>query len=134
MNLIACGHYKHVRAFGYVHECDAYLFYDVQLGGTVLQLARGDGARALMTEWAASADVLVIEKLGISPSPIARFFQPLLCTTAIAHLLGLPGALPCLRPDALYRACLKNGAIPVGGCHGAADYHDQRSHNAVEGG
>ena len=57
-NFIAFGHYKHVRAFGYVHEADAYLFYDVKFGGTVLQIARGDGARALMLEWTANADVL----------------------------------------------------------------------------
>jgi hypothetical protein len=116
-SFVALGHYKHVRAIGYVYDLDAWLFYDVQFAGTILQIARGDGAKALMAEWAAGADVLVIEtpcnSLALPGAPW-RSLRPLLCTTAIAHLLGLPGALPCLRPDALYRACIKNGATRVG--------------------
>ena len=114
-NFIAFGHYKHVRAFGYVHDADAYVFYDVQFSGTIIQIARGDGARALMLEWTANADVLRIDKVGISPPPNYRFFRPLLCTTAIAHLIGLPGALLTLRPDALYRACIESGAVAIHG-------------------
>jgi hypothetical protein len=121
-SLIACGHYKHVRAVGYVYDLDAYVFYDVQLAGTRIQLARGAGATALMLEWAENADVLAIEPV----SNRGRYLRlrPLLCTTAIAHLIGLPGAL---RPDALYRQLLANGAICVGAGHGAVHRLDQRS-------
>lgn len=128
-SLIALGHYKHVRAFGYIFDADAYLFYDVQLGGTRLHLARGDGARALMMEWTADADVLVIEARKARNSNF-RPFRPLVCTTAVAHLLGLRGAL---RPDAFYRQCLRHGATSVGGSHGPVHSHDQRpGKSAVE--
>ena len=114
-NFIAFGHYKHVRAFGYVDEADAYVFYDVQFTGTVIQVARGAGARALMGEWAANADLLRYDSGFIRPSggfiqSLARFIRPLICTTAIAHLLGLPGALRNWRPDGFYRACIESGA------------------------
>jgi hypothetical protein len=120
-SLVAFGHYKHARAIGYVHEADAWLFYDVQFAGTILQIARGDGARRLMAEWAAGADVLAISSL---PPKGGGWWRPLLCTTAIAHLIGLPGAL---RPDALYRQCLAHGAVPVGDArHGPVHSLDHR--------
>jgi hypothetical protein len=122
-SLVAFGYYKHVRAIGHVYDLDAWLFYDVQFGGTILQIARGDGARRLMAEWAAGADVLAYPTICLTIDGHSKpkklfwcpltFFRPLLCTTAVAHLLGLPGAL-LLRPDALYRACIKNGATRVG--------------------
>ena len=120
-NFIAFGRYKHVRAFGYVHAADAYVFYDVQFSGTVIQIARGDGARALMLEWTANADVLRWDagtNAGKTPAFLRQFFRPLICTTAIAHLIGLPGALLTLRPDALYRACIESGAVAIHGLTG----------------
>jgi hypothetical protein len=105
MSLLALGRYKHVRAIGYVYDADAYLFYDVQLAGTTLQLARGKAARQLISEWIAHADVLAIEPG--SARHRQGVLRPLLCTTSIAHLVGLPGAL---RPDALFRQALRNGA------------------------
>ena len=122
-NFIAFGHYKHVRAFGYVHDADAYVFYDVQFSGTIIQIARGDGARALMLEWTANADVLRYDGRfsAAFPQPFRSFsalFRPFICTTAIAHLIGLPGALLTLRPDALYRACIESGAVAIHGLTG----------------
>lgn len=109
--LAACGRLKHVRAFGYVADADAYVFFDPQFEGMSIQIARGDGARRLMVEWCQDADVLAIDA---RPSfLIFRFFMPLLCTTAIAHLIGLP--VSALRPSALYRKCLQNGATVVNG-------------------
>ena len=117
-NFIAFGRYKHVRAFGYVHDADAYVFYDVQFSGTIIQIARGDGARALMLEWTANADVLRWD-IGTFGTLSRRVpFVPFLCTTAIAHLIGLPGALLTLRPDALYRACIESGAVAIHGLTG----------------
>jgi hypothetical protein len=119
-SFVAFGYYKHVRAIGYVHDADAWLFYDVQFAGTILQIARGDGARKLMTQWAAGADVLAIDA-GCAFGQKFGFgcFRPLICTTAVAHLLGLPGAL---LPDALYRQCLRHGATRVGdACHGSPE-------------
>jgi hypothetical protein len=142
-DLVALGRYKHVRAFGYVHDLDAYVFYDVQFAGTTLQLARGDGARRLMVEWTANADVLAMDAIHPITPRVIRPFRPLICTTAVAHLLGLgpssrwclPGAL-LLRPDAFYRACLRYGATPVGGAHGEPVHsHDHGSRDvSLEGG
>lgn len=109
-SFIALGRYKHVRCFGYVADADAYIFYDVQFGRTILAVARGDGARRLMLEWCQDADVLAIIS---SPSHEAAkiIVTPLLCTTAIAHLVGLPAG--ALRPDTLFRQCLRHGATRV---------------------
>jgi hypothetical protein len=112
-SLVAFGRYKHVRCFGYVAAVDAYLFYDVQFGGTTLQLARGEPARRLMLEWCWDADVLAIGTPTNSDKLRQRWFTPLLCTTAVAHLIGLE-CVATLRPDAFYRACLRAGAVPIG--------------------
>jgi hypothetical protein len=108
-NLVACGRYKHVRAIGYLYDLDAWLFYDVQFGGTTLTVARGAAAARLFGTWIAGADVLVIEA---GKRRVSLRLRPLLCTTAIAHLVGLPGAL---RPDALYRQCVRHGAVKIHG-------------------
>jgi hypothetical protein len=116
--LIAMGRYKHVRAFGYVADCDVYVFYDVQpLEGTTIQIARGDAARRLMLEWTIDADVLAVES---SVSREIRWPVPFLCTTTIASLIGLRCVALTLRPDALYRHCLRNGATVVHGQAGCA--------------
>ena len=110
---LAMGRLKHVRAIGYVSACDAWLFYDVQFGGTTLQVARGDLAARQMEEWCIDSDVLVMPAPSTMPAhrPMrlwSRIWCPLLCTTTIASLLGLPGG--ALRPDALYSQCLRHGA------------------------
>lgn len=110
--LAACGRLKHVRAFGYVAGSDAYVFFDPQFEGMSIQIARGDGARRLMVEWCQEADVLRWDRRA-TPGHRFRCWMPLLCTTAIAHLIGLP--FTALRPDALYRKCLQNGATVVNG-------------------
>lgn len=113
-HIAACGTYKHVRAFGYVAASDAYIFYDVQFDGTRLCIARGDHARRLMADWTQDADVLSVEaRPGLN---CQRWWQPLLCTTATAHLVGLPSG--ALRPDRLYAHCLRNGAISIGRTQG----------------
>jgi hypothetical protein len=90
-----------------------------------------------MLEWTANADVLAMDANSANSANSANFriLRPLICTTAIAHLLGLPGAL-LLRPDAFYRACLRYGATAVGGAHGEPVHpHDHGSRNvSVESG
>jgi hypothetical protein len=100
------GRFKHVRAFAYCHDTDCWIFYDPCLRTGILT-ARGAGARQLMLQWTRDAKVLSME-----PGPHERIRPlPFACTTAIASLLGLPGG--ALRPDALYRQCLANGAKPL---------------------
>jgi hypothetical protein len=107
-SLVAMGRYKHVRAFGYVAELETYVFYDVQFGYTSIEIARGACARQMIAAWCGDADVLAIDRVSNRPA----YLGPMLCTTAIARLIGLSGR--ALRPDALWRECIKNGAIPVG--------------------
>ena len=105
------GRYKHARAFAFVPECDTYIFYDVGWGTTQIFLARGRGARAAMLQWTRDADVLAFAPRQVGARKLQFAFC---CTTALRHLLGLPGGT--LRPDGLYRDLLRHGAEVV---HGA---------------
>lgn len=103
VNLIP-GRFKHVRAFAYVAETDTWVFHDVGFGRIGVSLARGAGANARMAEWCDGATLL-----SIAPRITERLtFFPFCCTTVIANLIGLP--THALRPDGLYRACLRAGA------------------------
>jgi hypothetical protein len=126
-SLVALGRHKHARCFGYIHACDAWLFYDCQFFHTTIQVARGEEAKRLIAEWTADADVLAMNA-GTSGRFWPGLFRPMLCTTAVARLLGLP--CRALRPDAFRRQCLRHGATIVQIArvrHGATDHYDQRS-------
>jgi hypothetical protein len=84
------------------------VFYDVQFAGTFVHVARGEQALRLAAEWTGDdADVLAID----ARTPSRWFPLPLICTCAVARLIGLPSRV--LRPDAFYRECLKYGATIV---------------------
>ena len=127
-SLIALGRYKHARTFGHVHACDVWLFYDCQFFHTTIQIARGEEARRLIAEWTADADVLAIDaRLNVGRWASGWWPMPLICTTAVARLIGLPCC--ALRPDAFRRQCLRHGATIVQIArvrHGATDHYDQR--------
>lgn len=119
-SLVAMGRYKHVRAFGYVPDAEAYVFYDVQFGRTLITVARGKGVLRMIGEWCQDADVLSFTPQVKSQK--ATWVAPLLCTTAVAHLIGLRSG--ALRPDRLFADCLRNGAILVHGrTQGPHDSH-----------
>jgi hypothetical protein len=102
------GEFKHVSAFGYVHETDAWIFYDAGLC-TTIYVARGTSARAMMLQRTrGDVCVLSMEPLPCPSSPRRPIFT---CTAAIANLLAIPTI--ALRPDALYKACIKNGATVI---------------------
>lgn len=110
---LACGRYKHVRAVGYVAGLKTWIFYDVQFGRTQIALARdGEAFERLFEIWTdrGAADLVCVPQQGKRkygpPSPF-------LCTTAIAHLIGLPRG--ALRPDALWRHCLAHGGEVING-------------------
>jgi len=126
-DLVAFGRRKHVRCFRWVKECDCALFFDCQFSGTFIHVLCEDEAIQLMGEWMADADVLQIEVAPSHSGPRRQRLlapSPLLCTTSVARLLGLPCAL---RPDALYRQCLRHGATIVQVAHGADNIDHQRS-------
>lgn len=109
-SLVAMGRYKHVRAMGYVPGVRHWLCYDVTFRGTQIVVVRdgSDEFRAMFDDWTADADILWMDA---RPAGRARFPPVFLCTTSIKHLLGL--RCSALRPDALYRHCLANGAEPL---------------------
>jgi hypothetical protein len=123
INWLVPGRYKHVAVFGYVAECDTWIFFDAWLGGTNVQLARGDSARAMMLVWTRDADVLRMD--AIPPARRRVLDMRMLCTTAIAHLVGVPGAL---LPVILYRQCLAHGAVLI---HGHAEPEPAARPNAA---
>jgi hypothetical protein len=105
VRFLAAGKYKHVRIFAHVPECDAWVFFDPGWGQWSLFVARGKSATLNMRLWCEDSDVLKM------PANLASsLFHPraFLCTSAVRRLIGVPGG--ALRPDALYRDCLRYGA------------------------
>lgn len=104
VNRMPIGKYKHVRAFGYVAEAQAWIFYDVSLYDTSIFLACDAHAKALIKAWLADADAI-----GMPALPPRRAAPRLgfWCVQAVKHLIGLRSG--ALRPDTLWRDCLANG-------------------------
>jgi hypothetical protein len=101
---LACGTYKHVSAFGYVAEVDHWLFLDWRLATIDVIVARGTEATRLIDYYTRSADLL-----GMAPKKRGRGIRlGLWCVPAIKHLVGIEGS--ALRPDALWRDCIRQGA------------------------
>ena len=132
---LAMGRLKHVRAMGYALDCDVWVFYDVQLTRTTLEIARGNLAARKMEEWCVDSDVLMMDAApptmpAVRPMRLwTRIWCPLLCTTTIASLVGLsPSAW---RPDSLYSECLRHGAripkLTKGESHGLDHHSCERS-------
>lgn len=104
VRLFACGRYKHVSAFGYIAEVDHWVFFDWRFPGIDVIVARGDGATQLMHHYTRDADLLGMVPLKRSTGARFGFW----CVPAIKHLLGISGG--ALRPDALFRDCVRQGA------------------------
>jgi hypothetical protein len=109
IRLLACGRYKHVRAYAFVPALRAWLFYDVTLSNTlVMALPDGSEAEAYLCEFTRGADLV-----SMAPRPWKGWrFSPFSCVSAVKQLIGLPSG--ALRPDALYRDCLAAGGVPLG--------------------
>lgn len=103
VSLLACGRYKHVLAFGYVEEFDAWLFFDLRFRHLDIQIARGEGARQLMAAYIDDATLVGIPARATGGTLALGFW----CVPAIAKLIGLNSG--ALRPDALFRDCLAQG-------------------------
>ena len=119
MARLPVGHYKHVRAFGSVPHIQTWVFFDPALDRSVIKLARGEAAGALMAEFLADSDALVM------PVRYRERLVPRIggwCVPAVKHLLGLSSS--ALRPDALWKHCLRHGGYPLdegANLHPAAD-------------
>jgi hypothetical protein len=100
------GEFKHVRAFGAVPHINTWVFFDPALNRTTIRLARGDVARDLIAEFVFEAAVIQMPALPRASLRPALFGW---CVPAVAHLLGVPGG--ALRPDTLFRDCLRYGGV-----------------------
>jgi hypothetical protein len=105
---IPIGKYKHVRAFGCVPYINTWVFFDPALNRTTITIARGGVASELISEYLHQADVIQMPSLARA-SLRPRIFG--WCVPQVAHLLGLPTS--ALRPDALWRDCLRQGGAVV---------------------
>jgi hypothetical protein len=110
VSLLAAGRYKHVLAFGYVEEFDAWLFFDLRFRHLDIQIARGAAARRLMAGYIDGATLL-----GIPARDTGSLALGFWCVPAIAKLIGLNSG--ALRPDALFRDCLAQGGEIVADEH-----------------
>jgi hypothetical protein len=107
-SLIAMGRYKHVSAFAYIAGLKLWLVYDVRLGGTSLTVVQDcPETKAALAQMIVCADLMLMER---QHAPVG-IWPPLYCAGAIRHLLRLPG--DALRPDALWRLCLRHGGEAI---------------------
>lgn len=101
---LACGRYKHVSAFAYLPEIGLWLWFDVCLDGThLVALPDSEAGRREIAVWTADADYLRVPRRPARRVILAPFY----CVAAVRHLVGVPGG--ALRPDGLWRDCLRNG-------------------------
>jgi hypothetical protein len=98
------GRYKHVRAFGAVASINTWIFFDPALDRVAIKVARGDAARALMAEWLTDADVIRMPH--VSRETLRLRFGGW-CVPQVKAVVGITGG--ALRPDALWRDCLRQG-------------------------
>lgn len=105
------GRFKHVRAYGFIPKTRLWLFYDVSFSGTKLMaIPDGPDAKAAIWSFIGPPGKSCIIGLAKLPQRKRGFPWSNWCTSALRHLLNLPGR--ALRPDAFYRDCLDNGGMP----------------------
>lgn len=102
------GRFKHVRAYAFIPATRIWLFYDVHFGGVQL-FAVPDGPDAMAAIFSFIGPPGVSEIVSVRCLPRRRRLFPWSnwCTSALRHLLNLPGS--ALRPSSFYRDCLRNG-------------------------
>lgn len=106
---LAAGRFAHVLAFGWVPDQRAWLVYEVTMNRTrVAVMPDCPGSDERIAELRAGNVTLAMKPAeGRAPWMRLGFW----CVPAMAHLLGL--SRRPLRPDALYRQCLAEGAEVV---------------------
>jgi hypothetical protein len=104
VRFFACGRYKHISAFGYVPQLDQWIFFDWRYSTVDIIVAHGTEATRFINFYTADADLL-----GMEPRKTGRGFRiGFWCVPAIKQLIGIRGG--ALRPDALWRDCVRQGA------------------------
>lgn len=104
---LAFGRYKHVRAYAYLTKTSQWLFFDVSRAGLSVFVAPDTDETIRTTLWAFTEGCDLIRMPARTGTRIPVFGW---CVPAIRHLIGVPGF--ALRPDALWRACVRAGGVP----------------------
>jgi hypothetical protein len=104
------GRYKHVRAYAYLPATEHWLFYDVHYRRTqILVVPDGDAVIAILAVWQRDADIIRVPRR----DDAHLFFRiGFWCVPAMKHLIGLRSS--ALRPDALWRDCVRAGGQQLG--------------------
>lgn len=106
---LAWGRFKHVSAIGFLPDQQAWVHYEVGLTRTRIGVfPAGRGADIYITRLRERSVVLAVPA-GEGRTRWARV--GFWCVPAMAHLIGLKRLF--WRPDALFRACLAEGAEVV---------------------
>lgn len=104
-SIIAMGHFKHVSAFAWVPDLRVWAIYDVSFRRTRFAFLPDTPESKALLQQVITGNCMVTMEAREDAFPIFRI--GLYCTTAIKHLLGLRGG--ALRPDALFRLCVREG-------------------------
>ena len=117
MRWLVPGRYKHVRAYAFLPKLKIWLFFDVNFSGTSLfAVPQGPDAIAAIFSFIGPKGVSDIVSVPRQPAMRRRLVRLNLCTSAVRHLLNMPGG--ALLPDRFYRECLDNGGTPFEAEHG----------------
>lgn len=107
---LAAGHFKHVSAFGFNTNTQTWTFFSFLTGRLRVLTVSDRQANRLLAFYGEQGAIVRMP----APAFDDQTFRPkfaFTCVSTMAHLVGLPGC--ALRPDALYRQCLRNGGSIV---------------------
>lgn len=103
------GRFKHVSAYADLAGLRAWVTFDVGFDGTkITVIPDGAQVRAIMAPWLDGCTLVRMRKRPGAKCRVALFGW---CAPSVARLIGLRSG--ALRPDALYRDCLRNGGTIV---------------------
>jgi hypothetical protein len=101
--------FRHVAAFAYDAEAAVWLVYDVTLSRTVIRALSSSQMDAWVDALPANHRIVRFEAAAQPRPPGLRV--GFWCAPAVAHVVGV--ASRALRPEALYRDLLAQGARPA---------------------
>lgn len=100
--------FRHVAAFAYDAEQAVWLLYDVTLERTHIRALSSEQMDAWVDNLPAHRRIVYFEPKAVKPPAVRIGFW---CAPAVAHAVG--AASRALRPEALYRDLLAQGARPA---------------------
>lgn len=105
VNLLVPGRFKHVSACAYLEALRGWVTYDVGFDGTkIVVMPAGTEAETILSKWFEGCTLVRVRKDHAIRCRLAVFGW---CAPSVARLIGLRSG--ALRPQALYRQCLRNG-------------------------